>query len=340
MKKILSVLIALILLSSSIIAAPPMPQPFVVYVKFQSTPIVGLDVTFTCASETIVETTNERGGVMIEVSNVDSCPILVTSCGYPACDAQYNTANLDFPLIITYELGESPPEPEPECIVDSDCDTGYECISEECSLIPAEPEPTVEDKVTSNTDNSIALIEANYGETINVVITDNQLSGLIDTQIDFDTDDYDVHEEIRFKGELQTSLDNDDFGTDPRLIILEGEIEYRYVFDDVLPLSTIEQDEELEINFLGEDIEIISLSSSRMTVRHGEIYDYETGCVELEEIEYNGLPIKIISINEDSVYLSYNGVSKQIFIDDIDELGGIQIYVDESIPREDKPNIC
>ncbi len=338
MKKILSLLIAMILVSTPILAGPPMPQPFVVFITFEGTVVPGIDVTFTCASETIVETTNDKGGVMLEISNVVDCPILDVSCGYDACDNQYSTVALDYPYYAYYELGVAPPIPEPECTGDSDCNSGYECISEECSLIPIE-EPIVEDKVTSNADGTIALVESNYGDCIDVIITDSKLSKLFDGQIDFDTEDYDTHEEIKLKGCFKTSIDNVDY-TSPQFVIQEGEIEYLYIFDDALPLSTIEQDEELEINFLGEDIEIISLSSSRMTIRHGEIFDYETGCVELEEITYEGLPIKIISINEDSVYLSYNGESKQIFRDNIDEVGGIQVYVDESIPREDKANIC
>ncbi len=338
MKKILSFIMGLILLSS-VLAGPPMPQPFVVYLSFEGNPVVGLDVTFTCASETIVETTNNLGGVMIELNNIASCPILTVSCGYDACANQYNTANFDNPVKVYYELGEAPPEPEPECIIDSDCSTDYVCTNEECVYVEPEPEPEpkVEDKVTSNADNTIALIESNYGECVDVVVTDNKLSNLIDDVIDFDTEDYDVHEEIRVKYCLETSIDDSDYGLGPVIVIEEGEIEYRYVFDDILPLAEIEDDEELEITFLGEDIEIISLSTSKMTIRHGEIF---LNLKEQEEIMYDGLPLIIGIIDSNFVYVTYNGDSEKIYEDETGEVGGIQVFVDEAVPNEDGDDLA
>ncbi len=349
MKKILTLFIGIMLLMPAALAGAPTSEPFVVYISFNGA-VEGLAVDFTCNGKTVTQITNNLGGVLVNVGDyghfkdVGGCSILEVDCGYDSCRETFNVNNLDCPkeCTINYELSEAPPEPKPECTVDSDCNIGYECVSENCVLIP-EPEPIVEDKVSSNTDGTIASIESNFGDCIDVVITDSKLTKLFDGIIDFDTEDYDTHEEIKLKVCSETSLDNPDYGLVPYVLIEEGELEYRYVFDDILPCDTcdeISEDEELKINFLDEDIEIIYLSSSKIIVRHGELFDYENGCVELEEIDYNGLPVKIITISEDSVYLSYNGESKQIYKDNIEEVGGIQVYVDESIEREDKPNIC
>ena len=259
-KKILTLLIGLMLLLPTALAfeSPPVPMPFVTYYNYNG-PVIGMNVDFTCNGETITKTTNERGGILVELSQefgFKCLSIVSVNCGYDVCNKQYNVNDLSYDGI-SYELSEAPPLPEPECTVDSDCSTGKECVSEECVLIP---EPIVEDKVSSNTENTIASIESNFGDCIDVVITDNKLAKLFDGIIDFDTEDYDTHEEIKLKACSKTSIDKSDYGLDPYVLIEEGAIEYRYVFDDILPLADIEDDKELEINFLGEDIDIITLS--------------------------------------------------------------------------------
>ena len=318
-KKILTLLIGLMLLMPAALGfnSPPTPMPFVTYYNFNG-PVIGLNVEFTCNGNTITKTTNERGGIHVELSNAfgPKCTSIVSvNCGYDVCNKQYNVDDLSYDSI-SYQLTEAPPMPSPE------------------------PEPTeVEDNLISNTDNTIASVESNFGECIDVVITDSKLSKLFDGIIDFDTEEYDTHEEITVKACSETSLDDPDYGLDPYVLFDEGAIEYKYVFDDVILFST-DDDEELEINFLDEDIEIISLSATRMTIRHGELFGEDKGCVAGREIIYNDLPLKIISVREDNVYLSYNGESKEINEDDIDDVGGIEVYVDIAAPNDDREDYC
>ncbi|KKN53827.1 hypothetical protein LCGC14_0598530 [marine sediment metagenome] len=354
MKKILTILIGLmLLLPITSLAGAPSPKPFVAYVMFKGEPVVGLDVLFTCGGKTITKTTNIKGGVMVDIGGGSpefkdvTCSILEVDCGYEACQKTYNAGAMDCPKCeYIYELGEAPPEPVPECLIDSDCSLNYKCISEKCVYVEPEPTPTptpepkIEEKVNSNEDGTIALIEANFGDCVDVVITDSKLSKLFDGTIDFDTEDYDTHEEISLKYCIETSLDDVDFGLEPKVIIEEESIEYCYVFDDLIPLADIARDEELEIEFLNDSLEIISLSNDRMTIRHGELYNEQDGCVEGEEIDYNGLPISIGTIGEDFVYLSYNGESERINYETVGEVGEIQIYVDEAVPNRDRPGLC
>ncbi len=348
-KKLLTLLIGLMLLMPSALGGAPSAKPFVVFIKFNGGAVENLNVDFTCNGMTVTQVTNNLGGVLVNVGeyghfkDVGGCSILEVDCGYDACRETFNVGDMDCPICeYTYELSEAPPMPEPECTADSDCAAGYECISEECSLIPEEPEPEpiVEDKVTSNADGTIALVESNFGECIDVVITDNDLAKLFDGVTDFNTEEYDAHEEILVKLCSETSIDDADFELEPRILLEEGGIEYRRVFDDAILYSEVADDEELEISFLGEDYEIISLSSSRMTIRHGEIYDDTDGCIQGKEILYDGFPLRIISVNENSIYVSYNGESKQIYRKELEEIGGIQVYVDEAIENEDGDDLC
>ena len=353
MKKILTFLIGLILLSSVIaIDRTPVPRPFVVFVTYEGSPVEGIAITFSIDGDEVTKNTNEAGGVMVEADlgyssdfpdqgmrslSYFNSAVLTVSCGFPVCNQQYTLALLDYPYEVVYSLTEAPPEPEPECISDADCGAGRECINEECRTIPEpEPEP-VEDKVNSNQDGTIALIESNFGDCVDVTITDSKLSKLFDGTIDFDTEDYDTHEELRVSYCIKTSLDDSDFGLSPYVIIEGEKLEYRYVFDDAPPLSEIERDEELEINFLGEDIEIISLSSSKMTIRHGDVFlDIKEG----DSIQYEGLPLKVSVIDSDFVYVTYNGDSEKIYEDEIGEVGGIQVFVDEAVPNEDGDDLA
>ncbi len=347
MKKILTYLIGLMLLMPAVLAAsPPTMNPVVAFISFNGAPVEDLDVDFTCGGKTVTKVTNNLGGVRVDVSNYGdfkgvSCSILEIDCGYESCRETFNVANFDCPPCeYTYELSEAPPIPEPDCSIDSDCTAGNECVNEECvEIVEPEPEPTVADKVSSNTDNTIASIESNFGDCIDVVITDSKLTKLFDGMIDFDTEDYDTHEEIKLKACSKTSMDDPDYGLEPYVLIEEGEIEYKYIFDDLISF-TKDDDEELEINFLDEDIEIIELSATKMIIRHGELFNEEDGCVEGQEIDYNGLPIKIGAVDEDFVYVYYNGESERMNFEEIGEIAGIQIYVDESVPLKDKPGLC
>lgn len=342
MKKIMSYLVIFMLVATIASAGwgdlrSPTPRPFSIYFTYNGVPAEGFSVDFSIDSQSITKKTNVQGGVGIdwdigyspdfpEGKDVTGIAFLsktlVVNCGLEVCNGEFLLDDLSIPSEIRYELAGTPyipdePDPEPE----------------------PEPETPVEDKVTSNADGTIALVESNYGDCIDVVITDNDLAKLFDGIIDFDTEEYDAHEEILVKMCSETSIDNPDFNLEPRILLEEAGVEVRYVFDDTI-LFTLDDDEELEINFIDKDIEIISLSATKMIIRHGEVFDYQEGCVEGEEITYDGLSLNIISISEDSVYLSYNGDSRQIFRDNIDEVGGIQIYVDESIQRENDKNIC
>ena len=74
-----------------------------------------------------------------------------------------------------------------------------------------------------------------------------------------------------------------------------------------------------------------------MTIRHGEIYlDIKEG----ESVMYNGLALTVGVIDSDFVYVTYNGDSEKIYEDEIGEVGGIQVYVDEAVPNEDGDDLA
>ena len=77
-------------------------------------------------------------------------------------------------------------------------------------------------KPVSNLGETTVSLTANYYQPINTVISPTKLNKLIDSEIDFNDEKYDVHEEIKLNAEIQTSFSDPDFGTIPYLVILEN----------------------------------------------------------------------------------------------------------------------
>lgn len=204
---------------------------------------------------------------------------------------------------VSFEASEAPPEPEPE------------------------PEPTEVTKVTSNEDKSVALIEAYYGDCIEATILDNKLSKLIDEEIDFEGDDYNVHEEIIVKACLKTSLDDEDYGLTPYLVIPEEGITYKYVFDDAIPKVEVNIDDPLEITVLGDEIEIVDIDDNSMTILYGEEIDVKEG----ETVK--GVTVNII--HDDYVSVTVGGESAKIYEGEVEDVGGLEIQVIDVLVDDD-----
>ena len=102
-------------------------------------------------------------------------------------------------------------------------------------------------------------------------LDDSDLDFLQDTKIELDDDKYDIHEELSFSNVgIRTSLYDEDFDGDVYLTLEDkNSIVYKYVFDDKIDTSSISEDEPLNINFLGNDIEITDVDSDSFIVTSG-----------------------------------------------------------------------
>ncbi len=301
--------------------------------------------TTSSAGEFIIDAANfdDNGGTIIKYTIGDQFKIQIAACtGNPLCEdirtwmgrADPVTGLLE--IYTLFEIGDLlGPEPTPECIVDSDCVEGYECISEECFEKEPEPEPISEIKLNTNEDKSIASFEVNYCENINVVVKNNKLARLQDKEIKFDREDYDIHEEIILRDlEIKTSLYDSEYGTAPYIIVPEEGIECRYVFDKEILLNEIYYDDPLEIKLCGKDIRIIEASEDSIVIEAGVV---EKNLKINEVVPFDGKDLKIVSIGYDDgtyVIVSYNGDTEQIFKGDIGEVGGIQVLAESIVNYE------
>ncbi len=193
---------------------------------------------------------------------------------------------------------------------------------------PIEPEPEVEEETKVSTEDGItALVDVNYGVPINVKLDYKKLSKLLNEEIKFNSDKYDIKEEVYFKGAVMTSIYDEEFGLNPYLIFEEGDIEYRHLFKDSIDINEINENEPLKIKFLGKELRIIEAEDSKITVRFGtEVTIYE-GATE----EVDGKSIKVTAVMENSVSVEVDGVTETIILNNNKEINGVDVLVDEIV---------
>ncbi len=173
-------------------------------------------------------------------------------------------------LFIEWDLADVfnvPPEGDPliQCLDGS--------IVSDLSLCPeiVEPEPEPEDKTISNIEKTSISIEAFYGQEIDTCIGKSKLSKLQDQEIEFKDNDYDISEEICFNSPgVQTSIDITDYELDPYLILEEAGIEYRFIFEKIIPIGDITEDDPLKINLLNVSREIVAATATKITMISGK----------------------------------------------------------------------
>ncbi len=337
MKKLLTLsIITMFLMSMLVIAAPPVPKPIRGYFKINGVGLAGY----------IIEVTNARTGETI--SGDDYAQLITQSNGF-AFDLSYFSQGYAEPIegiypgdVITVQVRGFGSEGKISFNVPSEtpfeitiaittgetilyCDDGTlvldlaNCPVEE----EEEPEPELEDetKVVSSDDKSSASVEAYLGQTIDVCVTDSKIVSLLDKEIKYDGESYDIHEESCFKGVVETSLYDEDFGLNPYFIVLSGDVTYGYYFEDALPFEDIHAEEPLDIVILGEDYKIIYAEDDLIVLRTGKTYFVKEGDTA------GG--VEVIAIGENSVSVKVNGVT-EIIGDGSDRLvNGLNIQVNE-----------
>ncbi len=353
MKKILTLsIITMFLMSlfgSFTSAAPPVPAPIRGYFTVNGQSMVGY----------IVEATNGRTG---EVISGDNHIEMVTQSGGFAFDLSFFTQGYAGPIagvypgdVITVQIRSmadasvsfNVPESTPYAItiavtsgqtvyVCQDGSTVFNLANCPVEEEEEDPEQEVEDetKVVSSEDGKSASVEAYLGQTIDICVTDNKVSKLLDEEIKYDSEGYDIHEEACFKGVVLTSLDDEDYGLNPYLNVLAGDLTYGYYFEDLFPYEDVHTEIPLNIVILGDNYRIVYISEDMIVVRNGEEYFIEEGKTE----KFNGKDIKVKTIFENDIMVVVAGVEQSINDGDSKEINGINILVENILYKDGGPN--
>ena len=152
------------------------------------------------------------------------------------------------------------------------------------------------------------------------------LSFLNKDEIEFFDNDYDFREFISVDGlKIGTGFTDDvDFEDSPYLLFTQkGAVSYTYKFDDVIDYTEISEDETLEINFLGNDIEIVEMDANEFTYKIADEYELQVD----EELIVGEHVIKLLGISEegDDILVSVDDEIKAIDKDDTEKFGDIEI---------------
>ncbi len=344
MKQILTFLVMFMLMMGTVIAPPPVPQPVRGFLELNGQSLAGY----------VIEITNLRTGET--VSGIDK-PSLVTEPagfsfdlsffkeGYISKSAVYvgdtiriNAVALSDPqssIDVIFDPEIAFPEVRISMVNQQTifvCPDGSNVVNSADCPVEEEPEPEepedvveIETKVVSVGDD--AIVEADYGQPIEIVLTDSKVSNLLDLELDYDGEDYDIHEEVYFKGIVLTSLDDEDYELNPYLNILEGDVEYRYVFEDEIPYDDIHLEEALEITFLGKELKIIEAGASELVIRSGTEYSKKEG----DGFKVLGRDVVILAVGENSVSVEVGGVAETVNDGEDRDINGLRVLVESII---------
>jgi len=119
---------------------------------------------------------------------------------------------------------------------------------------------------------------------------DDDLAGLLDSEVTFSGDSYSFHEEIILAANspfICNSLNcsEDDYKDAAYMEISTGALSYYYVWDEAINISTVSSTYPLEIDFLGKALKLTSvpISGDRFTAYVGDSYSMNVGdCVDIE----------------------------------------------------------
>ena len=216
MKKLISIsLITMLLMSMLVLAAPPVPKPIRGYFTVNGESLAGyiIESTNSRTGEVIsgdnhVEMITQSGGFAFDLSffkqgYAEAIPgiyagdvITVSVRGMTGASVSFNVpSQIPYSITIAVTSGQ-------QILY---CDDGTPVLNLANCPVEEEPEPEpepeieTETKVVSSEDGTSASVEAYLGQTIDISLSDNKVSSLLDKEIKYDGEEYDIHEVIRFE---------------------------------------------------------------------------------------------------------------------------------------------
>ena len=202
---------------------------------------------------------------------------------------------------------------------------------DEAEAVVEEQETEAEIKITGKVIDDLFL-----GGTVSFNIDDNDLDQFFDGEIEFDDKDYDVHDEFNALAGgksviMYSGFDDEELGASPAYgLISRGALEYRYVFDDVINMIAVNDDEPLTIVFLGEEFQIISINANELEFRSGE----EIVMREGQTAEVDGKEVKLEILGKTEAYIAVDGVYGIVDEYDSETINGLDIRLEDIVSKD------
>ncbi len=174
------------------------------------------------------------------------------------------------------------------------------------------------------------LDELEIGATFSLTISDRQLSGLFDGEVEFDDDEYDAEEVVELVDWKVTNNYEDEYKAITYLQVPEYGINYSIVFDNELVTSEIGDndhvDETLTFDFLGEEVEVSSWDGGDVTFTKGTVVD---GMREGETKTVDGHEISLDMVADGYVFVSVDNHVEKILEGDTENINGVEVRATE-----------
>ena len=171
--------------------------------------------------------------------------------------------------------------------------------------------------------------EIDINSFVTKALSDHHIPGLVDDEIDFDGDEYDVEESVTVTN-LLLEANGEDFEGDVYLNIGEDGISYLVEFDSELDTDLITEDETLSFKFLGEKVLVSEFTATSITFTKGT----ELSVTEGESVEFEGESIKAITIGDDFIYVGIGDERAKIYEGHTEKVGDIEVKLVAAIPNE------
>jgi len=162
------------------------------------------------------------------------------------------------------------------------------------------------------------------------VMDDEDLAGLQDSEVTFQSDKYNFREVIVFSStqpSVQSSLSSgdDDYEENLYLETASGSMAYYWIFDEAINVSTATSSQPLKMDFLGESIKITSVSgATSFTAFVGDTYSMNVG----DSVEVEGKTVTLENVGSTrSVRLNIDGTLYTVSGTETHD--GIEVTIDD-----------
>lgn len=202
-------------------------------------------------------------------------------------------------------------------------------IAQLIQFLAREQETVVSETIISGGESE----DVTLGEPINIFIDDvlkhNDIDGLSEGEIKYDSESYDYHDELLIGDGLTlessgTRLSNEDYGLKTFLEVKRNSITYRFVFDDNIDLSDASEEDPIEIPFLGRMLEIIDTDINELTVRLGNEFFMDVR----DTVDVDGKSVRLLNVGlNGAVVVEVDGETKTVRKDQTKNINGIQVTI-------------
>ena len=172
-------------------------------------------------------------------------------------------------------------------------------------------------------------------------MTDTQIAGLIDDEIEWNDSDIDVHEELIINENMTMFASGEtdgeeEMGADPYLGTSAGNtFTYKYVFEEAINsgsqnmVDNLDEDESLTIPILGHSLEITDMAASAFTYKLADEYSLFVG----ESVEVNGQTMTLVNVADGTspanVVITVDGEQETVGSSS-EEVNGLDVEVSET----------